>query len=767
MWMTFLGGIVALILIFVLIANGIIGYMPDLKDMENPIDKYASQVYSADGELLGTFSQAKNNRIYSDYSDLPQHIVDALVSTEDVRYYSHSGVDGYALGRVLGKTILTGKSSGGGSTISQQLAKLLYTKERASNIIERGLQKPIEWVIAVRLERSYTKEEIINFYFNQFDFLNNAVGIKSAAQVYFGKEPKDLTIEEAATLVGMCQNPAMHNPASKNPKRVEAALTRRNVVMFQMFNNGKLTRQEYDSLKQIPMKLNFRRVDHKDGLAPYFREYLRTTMQASKPDKSRYGDWQAEQYVRDSARWEGDPLYGWCNKNVKPDGTKYNLTTDGLKIYTTIDSRMQRYAEESLVEHMSKTVQPQFDKEKKGRDYAPFAYRARKDVDKILARAMKQTDRYRNMKKAGHSEKEIEKAFKEPVEMKVFSYAGQIDTTMTPMDSIRYHMKFMRSGFMAMDTYTGHVKSYVGGIDFSYFQYDMVNRGRRQVGSTIKPFLYSLSMEEGATPCDEMLYQQQTIITETGEPWTPRGIKEAKVGEMVSIKWGLQNSDNMVTVYLMGRTSPYSFARLLRSFGITGHIDPVPSMALGATDVTVAEMAAAYTAFANKGIRSKPLYVTRVENSHGNVITDFTPETHEVFSEKTYVKMLDMLRAVVDGGTGYRMRRLGVEGPMGGKTGTTNYNADGWFMAFSPRLSTACWVGGEDINIHFDRMAEGQGAAMALPITGNFFKKVYADKQTGYSPEDEFEKVEGFNNPCAEKNAEEPTSTVTIDNMFN
>lgn len=764
MWMLFIAGILSVILLFVLISAGVIGYMPDIKDMENPIDKYASQIYSADGELMGTYSQAKNNRIYSDYSDLPSHLVEALVSTEDVRYYDHSGIDAYALGRVVGKTLLTGRSSGGGSTISQQLAKQLYSPP-TTGFVDRVLQKPIEWVIAARLERYYTKDEIINFYLNQFDFLNNAVGIKSAAQVYFNKLPKELKVEEAATLIGMCQNPSKFNPARKD--RVELTQQRRNVVLFQMFNNNKLSRQEYDSLKQIPLVLDFRKVDHRDGIAPYFREYLRVTMNANKPDKSRYADWQVQQYVRDSTAWESDPLYGWCNKNLKPDGSKYNLTTDGLKIYTTLDSRMQQYAEQSMTDHMSKTIQPQFDKEKKGRDYAPFAYSARKDVDKILERVMKQSDRYRGMKKAGFSESDIKKAFSQPFDMKVFSWGGDIDTTMTPMDSIRHQMKFMRSAFMAMDTHTGHVKAYVGGINFNYFQYDMVNKGRRQVGSTIKPFLYTLSMEEGATPCDEMLHVEQTLITETGQPWTPRNSNQKRVGEMVTLKWGLQNSDNWVTVYLMGRTSPYSFARLLRSFGITGHIDPVVSMSLGATDVSVGEMAAAYTSFANKGIRTKPLYVSRIENSHGNIVTNFTPETHEVFSEKSYVKMLDMLRAVIDGGTGYRVRRLGVEGQLGGKTGTTNKNADGWFMCFSPRLSTACWVGGEDINIHFDRITEGQGAAMALPITANFFKKVYADEKTGYSSEDEFEKIEGLSNPCAKNDSGEEPTTVTIDNMFN
>lgn len=767
MWVVFIAGLVSTILLFILIANGAIGYMPDIKELENPIDKYASQVYSSDGELLGTYSQAKNNRIYSDYSDLPQHLIDALVATEDVRYYKHSGVDAKALGRVIGKTILTlNPSGGGGSTISQQLAKLLYSPP-SEGLLDRALKKPIEWVIAVQLERYYTKDEIINLYLSQFDFLNNAVGIQSAAQVYFNKKPQELTIEESATLVGMCKNPSYYNPVRK--KAYERTKLRRNTVLEQMEKYNFITTQECDSLKKLDMTTDFRRADHKDGLAPYMREYLRMIMTAKKPDRNNYRGWQEHQYYSDSVNWETNPLYGWCNKNKKPNGDNYNLSTDGLKIYTTIDSRIQQYAEESMREHMGNTVQPAFDKEKKGRSYAPFAYSQRNRANEILERAMKQTDRYRNLKNAGASEDEIKKSFKTPADMKVFSWKGEIDTTMTPMDSIRYHMQFLRSGFTAIDTYTGHVKAYVGGIDFKYFQYDMVNKGRRQIGSIIKPFLYTLAMEEGATPCDQMLHVEQTLITETGKPWTPRNANRKLIGEMVSIKWGLQNSDNWVTAYLMGRTSPYTFARLLYSFGITGKIDPVVSMCLGPHDVSVGEMASAYTAFANKGIRATPMYVTQIEDTHGNIIATFSPQLHEVFSERTYVKMIDMLRSVIDGGTGGRMRRYGVEGQMGGKTGTSQNNSDGWFMAFSPRLSTACWVGGEDMSIHFDRMSEGQGAAMALPINALFFKKLYADGKTGYSKFDEFETVPGIS-PCdksldMEDDGQNPQ--VKIDNMFN
>ncbi|MFV0418169.1 MAG: transglycosylase domain-containing protein [Dysgonomonas sp.] len=768
MWIAF-GGIVAFVaLLFVLINVGIIGYMPDVENLQNPIDKYASQIYSSDGELLGTYSQAKNNRLYSDYNDLSPYIVNALVATEDARYYSHSGIDAYALGRaVVKRGVLQQESGGGGSTISQQLAKLLYSPPAENWLVRVFLRKPIEWVIAVKLEKYYTKDEIVSLYLNQFDFLYNAVGIKTAAQVYFNKLPKDLSIEESATLIGMCKNPSKFNPK----KFPDNAKGRRNVVLEQMYKADYITKGQLDSLSQTPLVLNFRNVGHNEGLAPYFREYLRMTMNAKKPDRSKYLAWQKEQYILDSVNWETNPLYGWCSKNKKPDGSAYDLRFDGLKIYTTVDSRMQKYAEEAMEEHMSKELQPNFDKMNKGRSYAPFAYAMRNEVDTILYRAMKLTDRYRKMKKDGASDKEIYNVFKKPVDMKVFSWKGEIDTTMTPWDSIRYHKNFLRSGFMAMDVHTGYVKAYVGGIDYKYFQYDMVNQGRRQVGSTIKPFLYTLAMEEGATPCDEMLYEPQTLYDELGRPYTPKGGRESRYGEKVTIKWGLQNSDNLVTTYLMGRTSPYTFRQLLYSFGLTGRIDAVPAMALGTPEVTVAEMAAAYTAFANKGVRANPRYVTRIEDSFGNVISDdvFLPKHDEVFSAGAYVKMLDMLRGVVDGGTGGRVRRnYGITAPMGGKTGTTQNNSDGWYMGFTPKLSAGCWVGGEDMSIRFTSTADGQGASMALPIFGLFMKKVYADPKLGYSQSDQFETIPGYG-VCDRSTDDLPdaqTDQVEIDKMF-
>lgn len=747
LWGIFGLGVLSVILVFTLIAVGAIGYMPPIEDLENPIDKYASQAYTVDNKLLGTYSQSKENRIYSSYDQLSPYLVQALVATEDARYYSHSGIDAYAVVRsVVKRVIFQQESGGGGSTIPQQLAKLLYSP-RVGNIKDRALQKPIEWVIAVQLERYYTKEEIINLYLNKFDFLNNAVGIQTASKVYFNKTPIELTIEEAATLVGMCKNPSMFNP--RRDSRLEATRGRRNVVLDQMYKADYITKAQLDSLQKLPLILDYVKVDHKDGLAPYFREYLRLTMTAKKPELSNYASWQIEQYKRDSVEWATNPLYGWCNKNTKTNGKPYSLYTDGLKIYTTIDSRMQTYAEEAVEEHMKNTVQPAFNKEKKGKSYAPYAYSEASKIDELLTKAMKQSERYRKMKDAGVSESAILSAFKKPIDMKVFSWnGGEVDTTMTPLDSIRYHKGFLRSGFMAMET-NGHVKAYVGGPNFKYFQYDMVNMGRRQIGSTVKPFLYSLLMEEGMTPCDHFSYNQVTLYTETGKAWSPRGIRSSMIGQSVSIKWGLQNSDNMVTAYLMGRTSPYNFLRMLRAYGVTGKIDPVVSMSLGTPEITIAEMVGGYSAFTNKGIRTMPLYVTRIEDQHGNVIVNFEPRVQEVFSELTYVKMLDMLRAVADGGTGSRLRwRFNLKGPMGAKTGTTNNNSDAWFMAFTPKLIGGTWVGGDEPTIHFDRMSEGQGAAAALPVFGLFMQKVYADSGLGYSPDDQFNKVAGDPNPC-------------------
>lgn len=740
MWSAFAILIVAAFIFFVMIYNGLIGYMPPVEELKNPQDKFASVVYSSDGVELGRYFRNTGNRVYTDYDDISQHVIDALIATEDVRFESHSGIDLRALMRATIKTIiLRQKNAGGGSTITQQLAKQLYSPE-SNGIVERALQKPIEWMIAIKLERYYSKDEIIKMYLNQFDFLYNAVGIKSAAFVYFGKEPKDLSIEEAATLVGMVKNPSYYNPV-RQPERTRL---RRNTVFEQMYKADIISKEELDSLQQLPLVLDFHRVDHKEGLAPYFREELRRILRAKKPERGDYMAWEKQKYTDDSIAWENNPLYGWIEKNPKPDGSKYDLYTDGLKIYSTIDSRMQRYAEEAVTEHMSKTLQPRFFKEKRNIKGAPYTSNREEltsaQLTNLINNARKQSDRYRLMKKAGLSEDEITKAFNTPVDMKVFSYSGAIDTVMTPMDSILYHKHFLRTGFMSMDPRSGYVKAYVGGPNFYYFQYDMVSTGRRQIGSTIKPFLYTYAMEEGFTPCDQMLNEQPIIIDEVGRPWTPRNSSKARVGEMVDLRWALTNSNNWISARLMDQLNPATLVRNMHNFGITNYIDPVKSLCLGSCDVSVKEMVTAYTAFANKGMRVDPIFVSAIADANGNIISEFTPTHTEVISEKAYYKILSILLNVVNSGTGNRLRRApyNLTAEMGGKTGTTNYNADGWFMGFTPQLVSGVWVGGDERYIHFNGMADGQGASMALPIYGLYISKVYADKALPYSQEQTF-----------------------------
>ncbi|WP_373782884.1 transglycosylase domain-containing protein [Bacteroides heparinolyticus] len=758
----------ACVLIFFSIAKGWIGYMPPVEDLENPNYKFATEVLSDDGKVLGTYSYSKENRVFVGYADLSPHIINALIATEDVRFADHSGIDAIALVRALVKRgILMQKNAGGGSTITQQLSKQLYSPS-AGNIMERLFQKPIEWVIAVKLERYYTKEEILTMYLNKFDFLNNAVGVKTAAFTYFGCEPKDLRPEEAATLVGMCKNPSLYNPIRYN----ERSRGRRNVVLDQMRKAGYITQAECDSLQTLPLKLKYNRVDHKEGLATYFREYLRGVLTAKKPDKSDYRGWQMQKFYEDSLDWENNPLYGWCEKNTKKDGSKYNLYTDGLKIYTTIDSRMQQYAEEAVTEHL-KELQGHFFKEKKGAKKAPYTFRVtQQQVDEMLGRAMRQSDRYRIMKKNGASEAEIKKAFNTPEEMTVFSWQGGKDTVMTPMDSIRYYKFFLRAGFMSMDPHNGYVKAYVGGPNYHYFQYDMAMVGRRQVGSTVKPFLYTLAMENGFSPCDEVRHVEYTLLDENGRAWTPRNTNKKRYGEMVTVKWGLANSDNWITAYLMGKLNPYNLKRLIHTFGVRNRdIVPSVSLCLGPCEISVGEMVSAYTAFPNKGIRVAPLFVTRIEDNEGNVLATFTPEMQEVISASSAYKMLVMLRSVINEGTGGRVRRLGVKADMGGKTGTTNYNADGWFMGFTPSLVSGCWVGGEDRDIHFDTMLHGQGASMALPIWSKYMVTVLGDKSLGYDEKETFQLPEGYD-PCKDDgnlheggNPEEPIEG--LDELFN
>ena len=564
LWAVFGTGILTVILAFVAIWFGMIGYMPDIEDLQNPINRFATQVYSADGKVLGTWNLNKENRIVIPYKKMSPYLIKALVATEDERFYEHSGIDFRALGRAIVKRGILGQTNaGGGSTITQQLAKQLYS-EKAGSTMERLLQKPIEWVIAVKLERYYTKEEILALYLNYFDFLHNAVGIKTAANTYFNKEPKNLTLCESATLIGLCKNPSLFNPV-RYPER---ARERRNVVLSQMVKAGYLSRSEYSQYAAEPLTLNFHRTDHKDGSATYLREFLRQYMMAKRPERSDYPSWNRAQFVVDSTQWENDPLYGWCNKNYKKDGSPYNVYSDGLKVFTTIDSRIQQYAEEAMYQHVARYLQPRFSAEIARKPSSPYSDKLTpKQIKSILNRSITQSERYRTMKAAGYSEDEIKAAFRKKQEMTVFTYHGDIDTLMSPLDSIRYYKSFLRSGFMSMDPKTGAVKAYVGGLDYTHFMYDMVSLGRRQVGSTIKPFLYSLAMSNGFQPCDLAPNRQQTYMV-AGRPWTPRNANHSRAGQMVPLSWGLAQSSNWVSAYLMSKLNPQQFVQMLRDFGI-------------------------------------------------------------------------------------------------------------------------------------------------------------------------------------------------------
>lgn len=773
LWTINFCGVALVMLIGVMIYHGYIGYMPPVEGLLNPEDRFASRLFTSDGVEMGRFYQSRNNRVYADYSEISPKVINALIATEDERFMQHSGIDIMALSRVLFKTILLRqKNAGGGSTITQQLAKQLYSPE-SDGLMDRFIQKPVEWAIAVKLERYYTKEEIIKMYLNQFDFLNNAVGIKTAAHVYFNTTPDSLKIEQAAMLVGMAKNPSLYNPVRADRK--DAAVGRRNVVLQQMLKADLITEAECDSLCALPLDVKFTKVDHKDGIAPYFREAVRLMMQAKEPRRGDYPDWDQQRFVDDSIQWATNPLYGWVEKNPKPDGTKYNIYTDGLRIYTSIDSRMQKYAEEAVIDHLKNTLQPQFDREKGSR--GPYTTNSAElgqlTPRKLIDRAIRQSERYRVLKNAGMSDAEIMEEFDKPVDMTVFSYdGGQVQKTMSPRDSVVYQKMFLRAGFMSMDPLTGQVKAYVGGPNFHFFQYDMAGVGRRQIGSTVKPFLYTYAFEEGFTPCDMFLNAQPSITLPTGEVWAPRNTGHARIGEMVDLYWALTNSNNWISARLMSELSPSTLARTMHTFGITNHLDPVVSLCLGPCDVSVREMVTAYTAFSNKGLRVDPIYVTKITDNNGNVISEFTPQYTEVMSQEAYFKMVNILQNVINSGTGSRLRRApyNITAVMGGKTGTTNYNADGWFMGFTPNLVSGVWVGGDERYIHFNRMAQGQGAAMALPIYGLYMKKVYADKSLPYSQTLQFPEPPAGFSPCYKESygdapaAETPVEA--IDNAF-
>jgi len=733
MWLTFIIGALFFFVFFIGVSIGMLGPIPSFDQLENPRSNLASEIYSSDQKLLGKFYI--ENRTNVEYQQLSPYLIQALIATEDVRFEKHSGVDARGLFRVVVKTIFGGnESSGGGSTITQQLAKNLFERPKDISKLQLVTIKFREWVTAIKLERNYTKEEIIAMYFNTVDFGNQSFGIKSAAKTYFDKSPDSLKIEECAMLIGMLKAPSAFSPM----RFPEKAKERRVVVLNQMRKYGYITREEYDSLKEVPLVTSkFRVQDHNEGQATYFREYLRKIMTATEPERSDFAS--EEEYKITLDQWENNDLYGWCNKNTKPDGSKYNLYTDGLKIYTTIDSRMQKYAEEAVSEHLGKTLQNQFYKEVKNARFAPFTSLYKKDdVDKLLELSKKRSDRYIQMKANGASAAEIDRAFNEKVPMTVFNWKGDRDTVMSPMDSIKYYKWFLHAGFMAVEPQTGFVKAYVGGINYRYFKFDHVCLSRRQVGSTFKPFVYSVAMSDGQfSPCTKIPMMQVTIDLGNGKTWSPRNSGSVREGEMVTLRYALAGSINWASAYLIKRSSPEAVIRLARKMGVRSPIPAVYAIALGVAELSVYEMVGAQTTYANQGVYTQPIFVTRIEDKDGNVISKFTPHREEAMSEETAYLMLELMKGVVDGGTSGRIRSVyNIKHPIAGKTGTTDDNSDGWFMGITPELVAGAWVGAEDMQVHFISTGLGQGANMALPIWALFMQKVYADKSINLSTKD-------------------------------
>ena len=707
--------------------------IPSYEELENPDSKLATQVIAEEGEILTTYHI--ENRTFVSYDELPLHLVQATVATEDARFYSHSGIDIPSLFRVLFKTLLSRDTSqGGGSTITQQLAKTLYPRKEHASKLDMIWIKLREWITAVKLERNYTKEEIVDMYLNAVFFGSNSYGIQSASLQFFGKNPIDLTVEESAVLVGMVNKPTRYNPAI-NPDK---ALERRNLVLGRMQEKDYLTKAEVDSLRNIPIVLHQRGMDRTTGVGPYFRDMLRRTMSAERPRRKNYPT--VEDFRVDSLQWADDPLYGWLNKNLKSDGTPYDLDKDGLRIYTTINYKMQRYAEEAIAEHLGQNLQNAFWRELRNRKNPPFANGTEsKVIDITMDQARRWSDRNRMMKASGCSDAEIAKSFTKKVPMRVFTWEapGYRDTVMTPDDSIRYYKSFFRAAFMAIEPRTGHVRAYVGGPDYRYFKYDNVRQGKRQVGSTIKPFLYTLAMESGMTPCDKVLNVPQVLVVNGDQTWTPQDPHTS--GTMVDLRWGLAQSSNSVAAYLMKQLGPEAMVSMMHKMGIGGRIDPVVSLCVGSADLSVYEMVTAYNTFPSEGEYTYPLFVTRIEDSDGNVLGQFSDRRHEAISQRAAYAMVQMMRGVVDGGTGSRLRfRYGLSGAIAGKTGTTNDNSDGWFIGYTPNITAGVWVGGEDRYVHFSSTALGQGANMALPIWGIWMKKVLADGTLGISSNDVF-----------------------------
>jgi len=731
-WTAIIAPIVFLFLLFWNISAGNLGFMPTFEELEDPRSNLASEIYSSDGKMvLGKYYT--ENRTIVHFKDVQQNLVEALIATEDVRFTEHSGIDARALGRVA-FGLFTGNRKGGGSTISQQLAKNLFPRDTiryTSKVAKAWAMVKIkfkEWVTAVKLERNYTKEEIIVMYLNTVEYGSGAFGIEAAARTFFGTVPDSLKTEEAALLVGVVNAPTRYSPVI-NP---ENSINRRNVVLAQMEKYGYISEEEFDSLKNLPIVLNYNVQSHNRGLSTYFREFLRTAMTAPEPKRENYASWQGQQFFEDSTAWANDPLYGWCNKNTKPDGSPYNLYRDGLKIFTTINSSMQRYAEEAVAEHMGKYLQPLFYEKSKENKNGPFSWRLTDQMVKdIIWTTIKRSERYRvlNLAEEKPDSAEVMANFKIPVSMKVFSWNGDIDTVMTPLDSLLYYKYVLRCGFMSMNPHTGHVVAYVGGINYQHFKYDHVKVAKRQVGSTFKPFIYTLAMQNGISPCEKVANIPYTIpMPEPQPPYTPQYSESRYDGQMITLKTGLALSLNQISAWVLKQYTPQAAVDLARNMGVLSHIDPVPAICVGSAEVTLAEMVGAYSTYANRGIYTQPIFVTRIEDKNGNLIVQFEPDSKEVLSEETAYMMLELMQGVTQAGTAVRLRtKYGLTTQIAGKTGTTNDNSDGWFMGITPDLVSGVWVGGEERSIRFNSTALGQGANMALPIWALYMQKVYAD----------------------------------------
>ena len=754
LWCVALAPFALLLTLLLLTALGVFGRMPSFEELENPRSNLATEIYSEDGKVIGTFFV--QNRSYVQYADLfpadsSRHIrlggrdvppiVAALVATEDVRFRGHSGIDIPSLARVAVKTVLMQNTSqGGGSTITQQLAKNLFPRDtarrrgRIARTSKLVVSKLKEWITALKLEYNYTKEEIAAMYLNTVEYGSNAYGIKSAAHTFFNKEPDELNVQEAAVLVGVVNAPTRYSPV-RNP---DNALARRNLVLSRMREAGALTRKECDSISALPILLNYKPVSHNEGTATYFREMLRLVMNAQRPKRNQfYTEWDYEQAVRE---YDENPIYGWCHKNTKADGTPYNIYRDGLKIYTTINSAMQVYAERAVQKQMETIIQPQMDAQFR-RTKVLFVDASSEERERIMRNAVRYSDRYREMKDDGASEKEILASFDRPCPMRVFTYKGERDTVMTPRDSILHHKRIMRASFVAIDPRTGFVKAYVGGPNFRYFKYDMAKQGKRQIGSTIKPFVYTFAIDHlGLTPCTMVPNLPVTIETAGGTVWSPKESgKVEQLGELHPLRWGLARSRNNYSAWIMKQAKePAAVADFIHNMGIRSFIDPVPALCLGSSESNVFELTSAFSTFANQGVHTDAIFVTRIEDRQGNLIASFIPQSQDAISERTAYTMLTMLEGVVNGGTANRLRwQYGFNDvEIGGKTGTSNKNRDAWFMCVAPKIVAGAWVGGEDQSVHL--LARGEGSMVALPIVGDFLRSVYDDGRLGISRTDRF-----------------------------